>query len=64
MNKLRKTSTNGNGTHPTRQSTKQNVEFLPAIPMEELKKKKELTPEEALMLAWHDTFTKRHKRLT
>ena len=63
MDKLKKTLPNGNGTKPTRKRAKQKVEFLPLIPIKELKKKKDLTPEEALMLAWHDTYTKRHKRL-
>ena len=66
MNKLKKTettSTEGNGTKPTRKRTKQKVEFLPLIPIKELKKKKDLTPEEALMLAWHESYSKRHKRL-
>ena len=65
MNKLKKTSTNENGTKPTRKRTKPKVEFLPVPPIKELKKKKEedLTPEEALMLAWHESYTKRHKRL-
>ena len=63
MEKLKKTSTNGNGTKPARKSTKRKVEFLSLIPIKELKKKKDLTPEEALMLAWHESYTKRHKRL-
>ena len=63
MDKLKKTLPNGNGTKLTRKRAKQKVEFLPLIPIKELKKKKNLTPEEFLMLAWHDTYTKRHKRL-
>ncbi|MFN7926417.1 MAG: hypothetical protein U0Y68_00440 [Blastocatellia bacterium] len=64
MNKEKKHSPNGNGVKAARKGAKQRMEFLPLVPVAELKKKKTLTPEEALMLAWHDTYSKRHKRLT
>lgn len=69
MNKTtKKAATNGNGAPPkaTHRTKKSKVEFLPLIPMKELKRKEKentLTPEEALMLAWQDTYNKRHKRL-
>ena len=61
-------ATNGNGTVPstTRRTKKVKTEFLPLIPMAELKKKEKagtLTPEEALMMAWQHTYKNRHKRI-
>lgn len=64
----KKAATNGNGTQPktTRRTKKGKAEFLPLIPMTELKKKAKantLTPEEALMMAWQHTYKNRHKRI-
>ncbi len=56
MHRTTKSSTNG--TKPAKKATKRTTSATRTK-----KAKKELTANEALMVAWQDTYNKRHKRI-